>query len=76
MASLVFNQFAGIFPMILNGLLVTGLLSLVWHGIVRLPGWARKLQTWRKYCSSHTQFSLEASQGKYKWLEDPWSSES
>ncbi|KAH9844738.1 Cytochrome-P450 [Teratosphaeria destructans] len=32
-----------------------------------------KARTYRKYCISHTSFAVEAGQGKYKWLEDPFS---
>ncbi|KAK7558996.1 cytochrome P450 [Phyllosticta citricarpa] len=54
----------------LLGLLVT---SILFFGLSRLPGWLRKLDTWQKYCSGHIKFSREAGEGKYLWLEDPWS---
>ncbi|KAJ4391012.1 hypothetical protein N0V93_004625 [Gnomoniopsis smithogilvyi] len=38
-----------------------------------LPVWVNKLKTWQKYCTSHSKFSVEAGQGQYLWLEDPWS---
>lgn len=42
--------------------------------IARLPGWITKLRLWQKYSASHRQFALEAVAGKYKWIENPWSS--
>lgn len=62
-------------PSLLSGMLITGLLSILLHGILKLPHWILKVSIWHSYCSSHYEFSLEAGQGKHKWFEDPWSSE-
>ncbi|KAK8196963.1 cytochrome P450 [Phyllosticta capitalensis] len=60
---------AALAPQLL-GLLVT---SIIIYALARLPSYYQKIQLWRKYCSSHIKFSREAGQGKYLWLEDPWS---
>ncbi|EME88998.1 uncharacterized protein MYCFIDRAFT_170535 [Pseudocercospora fijiensis CIRAD86] len=53
----------------LPALLVAGLLL----SIPKLLSFIRKLRIYLKYCKSHRAFSIEAGQGKYQWLEDPFS---
>lgn len=65
---------AEVAPQLASGLFTTGLVFLAYYTIVRVPGWIEKFRLWQKYCASHSNFSLEAGEGKYKWLEDPWSS--
>lgn len=62
-------------PQLASGLIAAGLLFLCCSIIVRFPGWFKKLRLWQDYCVSHSKFSLQAGEGKYRWLEDPWSSE-
>lgn len=58
-----------------SGLVTAALVFLCCSILARFPGWVRKLRLWREYCASHSKFSRQAGEGKYKWLEDPWSSE-
>lgn len=76
MAVLAADVAGAVSPQIASGLFTTGLLFLFFYTIVRFPGWIKKLKLWQEYCGSHSKFSLQAGEGKYKWLEDPWSSES
>lgn len=76
MAVLAADVVGAISPQIASGILTAGLLFLFFYTVVRVPGWIKKLKLWQEYCVSHSKFSLQAGQGKYKWLEDPWSSES
>lgn len=39
----------------------------------RLRNFIHKLEIYLKYCRSHKAFSVEAGEGKYRWLEDPFS---
>lgn len=39
----------------------------------RLPDFVCKIRIWRRYCTSHKSFSIEAGKGRYAWLEDPFS---
>jgi hypothetical protein len=58
---------------VLQLILLTFLTSAAAYLIVQLPAFLRKLQIYRKYCASHKRFSIEAGEGKYRWLEDPFS---
>lgn len=61
-------------PQLVSGVFTVVVVYLMYNAIVRLPGWIGKLRRWQEYCASHSKFSLEAGEGKYRWLEDPWSS--
>lgn len=63
-------------PQLASSLITTVLLFLIYYTISRFPQWFKKFKLWNEYCASHSKFSLQAGGGKYKWLEDPWSSES
>lgn len=39
----------------------------------RLPGFLREVRIYLTYCNSHKKIWIEAGQGKYVWLEDPFS---
>lgn len=61
-------------PQVVNGIFTLGLITVLCYAASALPSWVRKVKLWQKYCKSHSKFSLEAGQGRYLWLEDPWSS--
>lgn len=63
-------------PQIASALLTVCAASLLYYIVLVVPAWVRKLRLWRDYCASHARFSLEAGRGRYKWIEDPWSSTS
>lgn len=70
MAVSMLSPFIAYAPPLLGLLLSAAVLI----AIARLPGWITKLRLWQKYSASHRQFALEAVAGKYKWIENPWSS--
>lgn len=68
------NNILAVAPQFISGFITLGVVSGFCYISFLLPGWIKKLRTWRKYCASHSKFSIEAGQGHYLWLEDPWSS--
>lgn len=60
-------------PQLWNGAACLGILTVLYYTLTVFPIWVQKVRLWRKYCASHSRFSLEAGQGRYLWLEDPFS---
>lgn len=71
----VVQRAGAVAPQLASSFLTAAVLFLFFYAVVRAPVWLLKFKRWQAYCASHSEFSRQAGEGKYKWLEDPWSSE-